>query len=127
MRPSTENWDLPPQAVMSIDEHINRRHARRSRLLKRGIVAFNDRRSTLEGTIRDLSLTGCRISSESHPSIPDTFDLLIELDGLWYPCEVAWRRATQVGLRFTGAAEQCRKTRIQVLKPSTVKARLRKA
>jgi hypothetical protein len=34
---------------------------------------------------------------------PDTFDLIVELDGSEAPCKVAWRRGAEVGVMFTAA------------------------
>lgn len=96
----------------------NLRNSRRSRVLKRGVIAFNQRHSTLECTVRDMSEGGCRIASDAHRLIPDTFELLIELDGLWYPCEVAWRRPPQVGARFTGEPQPSKVRREQHVEPS---------
>lgn len=97
----------------------NGRNAPRSRVLKRGVVAFNGRHSTLECTIRDISETGCLISSDAHRMIPDTFELLIELDGLWFPSEVVWRRSPRIGIRFVGAPEQAKLRRTQIVAQTT--------
>lgn len=91
----------------------------RSRVLKRGIVAFNGRHSTLECTIRNMSETGCLISSEAHRLIPDTFELLIEIDGQWCRCETVWRRPPQVGVRFVGRAVVAAKKREQIVTHTT--------
>ena len=91
------------------------RAKRRSRVLKRGVVGFNGRHSTLECTVRNISESGCAITSDVAKQIPDSFELLIELDALWYPCEVVWRRPPQIGVHFTGPAQPAKQTRVQVV------------
>lgn len=75
----------------------------RRRVLKSGIVCFNNRYSTLPCAVRDISDTGAKISSPNAINIPDTFELHIDLDGLWVQCQVIWRRGDTVGVRFTTA------------------------
>lgn len=78
----------------------NKRSGGRKRVLKSGIIAFNGRHSTLPCSVRDLSTTGARLSVEGSMNAPDTFDLIIELDGLEAPCAVVWRRGKEIGVRF---------------------------
>jgi hypothetical protein len=40
---------------------------------------------------------------EGSVTAPDTFELLIALDGLEANCEVVWRREADIGVRFIGA------------------------
>jgi hypothetical protein len=65
----------------------------RRRVLKTGIIAFNDHRSTIGCVIRDLTPSGARLSVDGFMNVPDLFDLIIELEGLEASCQVAWRRA----------------------------------
>ena len=92
-----------------------KRELRRARTLKRGVVAFSGRHATVECSVRNISTTGCQISSDAHQLIPDTFELLIELDGLWYPCKVAWRKPPLIGVVFTGPTQPAKVTRTQVV------------
>ena len=64
----------------------------RRRVLKSGIAASNDRRLTVNCTVRDISDTGARLRVEGSMTVPDTFELLIPLDGLEAPCQVVWRK-----------------------------------
>jgi len=93
------------------------RTAPRRRVLKAGIAASNDRRLTVACTVRDLSATGARLRVESSLSVPDTFELIIEVDGLEASCEVAWRRANEVGVRFLSAPRIVAAKRVQVVNP----------
>ena len=72
----------------------------RRRVLKAGIIAFNDRHSTLPCTVRNVSDTGALIRMPGMVTPPDTFELIIELDGLEASCTVMWRKGEDVGVRF---------------------------
>jgi len=89
----------------------------RRRVLKGAIVSFNGGNSTLSCRVRDLSETGCRLIAEGTMSVPDTFSLFVELDGLTADCEATWRDGGQTGVRFIGAPRYSTPTRAQVIQP----------
>jgi hypothetical protein len=89
----------------------------RRRVLKAGIAASNDRHLTVACTVRDVSATGARLRAESSVSIPDTFELIIEVDGLEADCQVVWRRANEVGVKFLAAPRIVAAKRTQVVNP----------
>jgi hypothetical protein len=100
----------------------------RRKVLKGAIASFNQGHSTLSCLVRDLSETGCRISAEGAVSIPDTFSLFVELDGLSAECEVTWRDGSEAGVRFTSAPCYDTPKRAQIVQPSVPEkpARLRR-
>ena len=75
---------------------VERRQSPRRRVLKGGVVAFNDRHVTLPCAVRDISDGGARLRIEGSMNAPDTFDLIIEIDGLEAPCEVVSRRGNEI-------------------------------
>jgi hypothetical protein len=93
----------------------DRRGAPRRRVLKAAIVAYNDRHSTLPCMVRDLSATGARLRADNSIAIPDTFELIVELDGLEARCEVVWRRDGEVGVKFASAPRMVAPKRAQVV------------
>lgn len=93
------------------------RRALRRRVLKAGLVAYNERHSTLSCTVRDISDTGARVRVEGSISAPDTFDLIIQIDGLEASCEVVWRNGSECGVRFLGAPRMVAAKRQQVINP----------
>jgi hypothetical protein len=101
-------------ALLKPDQHEARR-APRHRVLKSGIVATNDRHLTMGCTVRDLSDTGARIRVESSLSVPDTFELIIEMDGLEANCQVVWRNGKEVGVKYLGAPRKVAARRVQVI------------
>ncbi len=93
------------------------RRALRRRVLKAGLVAYNERHSTLSCTVRDISDTGARVRVDGSVSAPDTFELIIQIDGLEASCEVVWRNGSEVGVRFLGAPRMVAAKRQQVINP----------
>ncbi len=87
----------------------------RRRVLKGAIAAFNLRHSTIPCTIRDLSNTGCRVIGTDILRLPDTFELILELDGLIFQCEVVRRKSDGIGVRFVGPATPYSPKRAQVI------------
>ncbi len=90
----------------------------RRRVLKGAIVAYNLRHSTLPGSVTNLSSEGCCIRAPGSVNVPDTFELIIELDGLEASCEVIWRNVDIVGVRFIEPPRRVAAKRIQVVRPS---------
>ncbi|MFY0613442.1 MAG: PilZ domain-containing protein [Hyphomicrobiaceae bacterium] len=92
----------------------------RRRILKGGMVCFNDRHSTLPCAVRDLSEQGARLRLSGSVDAPDTFELFIELDGVWVDCDVIWRSNDEIGVAFSSPKRQEAPTRKQVLQQQQV-------
>jgi hypothetical protein len=75
------------------------RSSPRRRTLKGGKIVVNDGFSTFTCTIRNLSETGAKLQLSSVIGIPERFVLKLD-DGRDYPCEVAWRTETEIGVKF---------------------------
>jgi hypothetical protein len=95
------------------------RRAPRRRLLKAGLAACNDRHVTISVTVRDISATGAKLRSDGSTSIPDTFVLVVELDGLEADCQVVWRKNHEIGVRFLSAPKRFTPKRTQVINALT--------
>ena len=93
------------------------RAAPRRKVLKAATVASNNRHLTVSCTLRDLSSTGARLRVDNIVTIPDTFELIIAVDGLEANCEVVWRKTNEVGVRFIGAPRIVTAKRAQVINP----------
>ena len=122
--PSAENSDTggPALADSKPDEH---RSNPRRRVLKSGLVAFNQRHATLSCAVRDLSDTGAllRLSEVAH--VPQHFELIVELDGLEADCEVIWRRGRDIGVRFSAPPRKAAPRRSQSVGAAPAKLRFR--
>jgi hypothetical protein len=96
-------------------DNSDKRRAARKRTLKGAVIIFNDRRSTLSVTVRDISDTGARLRISKDVAVPEIFDLSIDTDGIEMPCVMAWRRGEEVGAKFTGPATKSAPKRAQVV------------
>jgi hypothetical protein len=91
------------------------RVAPRRRMLKSGTIAYNDRHVTIACILRDMSATGARLRVEGSITAPDTFELLIPLDGLEANCQVVWRSGHELGIQFLSAPRMVTPKRHQVV------------
>jgi PilZ domain len=76
---------------------------------------YNDRRSTVSCVVRDISDTGARLRVEGSVNAPDTFLLIIELDGLEADCEVVWRKPPDLAVAFVSPPRKVGARRAQVV------------
>jgi hypothetical protein len=72
----------------------------RTRVLKKGRIVFNERRSVIDCTIRNLSPAGALLIVRSLIGIPDCFDLSIDSDAVNHAARVIWKRDDQIGVKF---------------------------
>jgi hypothetical protein len=91
------------------------RMAPRRRMLKAGVVAYNDRHVTIPCLVRDMSSTGARLRIDTSVTAPDTFELIIDLDGMEANCQVVWRKGTELGVKFLAAPRTVAAKRVQVI------------
>jgi len=77
-----------------------RRKKRRQRTFKAGKIVFNDQRSVLDCTARDVTNEGACLALGSAGGLPDTFDLLIPVDSFKRSCRVVWKSSDRVGVKF---------------------------
>ena len=96
------------------------RSGARRRMLKSGRICFNERHSTLECAVRDISEQGARLRLSGSIDAPDTFELLVELDGIRVDCAVVWRSNDEIGVVFTSEKVQEAPTRKQVIQQQRV-------
>jgi hypothetical protein len=105
------------RSVKSMKPLNDRRSTPRRKQLKAGMIAFHGRHSTLTCRVRDISETGVRLEVEN-AQVPDTFELLVELDGLEAHCAVVWRRGSVVGAMFTSPPKIRAPKRVQIVTPT---------
>ncbi len=63
-------------------------------------IQFNNRRSTFDCLVRDISEGGARLELATMESMPDEFDLVIPQHERQYRVKVVWRRNSKCGVRF---------------------------
>jgi hypothetical protein len=92
-RPNRDGW-----GIMSV--LTNTRSAPRLRNLKRGSITFGAG-AAIDCIIRNLSETGAGLAVESPVGVPEQFVLIIKPEPVKRNCQIAWRSAKRIGVRFT--------------------------
>jgi PilZ domain len=77
-----------------------RRREPRGRALKSAKIVFNNRFSTIDCTVRNLSRHGAKLIVGTQIGVPEQFDLTFEGDGSTRACKVMWRRESEIGVEF---------------------------
>jgi hypothetical protein len=72
----------------------------RSRTLLGAQIVFNNRCSTIDCMVRDLSSKGAKVLVSPHVAIPDEFDLTIPQSQRKHRARIMWRDAEACGVRF---------------------------
>ena len=76
------------------------RAAPRRRTFLGARIEFDNRISTMDCVVRDVSETGARLALASPVVLPETFSLIIEPQNKRYRARVKWQRLTVVGVQF---------------------------
>lgn len=74
--------------------------AARARTFLKGVVYFNNRSTSIDCTIRDLSDTGAKIEFASLVTVPDLIELHIPQKQRTYPARVMRRETYEIGISF---------------------------
>lgn len=82
-----------------------RRNALRQKSFLRGCIYFNNRRSSADCLIRDISEQGARLIFSSTVAIPDMIDLYVPQKEQTLRAHVQWRHGDEVGVAFAQAAQ----------------------
>ena len=78
---------------------MEKRATPRSRTLKSGTISF-DRAAGIDCVVRNISDEGACLEVTSPLGIPDEFTLVIKPDNLFRKCQIEWRSARRIGVRF---------------------------
>jgi hypothetical protein len=89
----------------AIPSATERRSVPRLKTLLGGIVQFDDRKSTMDCTVRSLSAYGARIVLSEAFRVPDAFDLAIPHHDQTHRAKVVWRRGDCAGLVLSDVEE----------------------
>lgn len=85
---------------------MEHRHQPRLRMLKSARILFNDHRSVIDCTVRNLSSLGACLTVECTLGIPDRFEVMFEADKSIRRCRMIWHKEKQIGVEFMSAAGQ---------------------
>lgn len=73
----------------------------RRRVLKAGVIHFNNRLSTVDCTVRSLAESGAGLDLSNSFGLPDKFNLMIRSDGFDVPCRIVSQTERHVEVEFT--------------------------
>jgi hypothetical protein len=79
---------------------VESRRTERVRCFLRAKIVFNNKRSTFDCTIRNISATGAKIEVSEAASIPARFELEIPQRGRVYQAQILWRDKEAMGVEF---------------------------
>ena len=80
-----------------------RRTSHRKKSFLRGTVYYNNRQSSVDCVVRDLSDHGARLEFGALTSLPDTVELHVPARGQTRRAEIRWRTDQEVGVCFDEA------------------------
>ena len=81
------------------------RHAERARALLGAQIYLNNRQSTIECQIRNISATGAKLVIADTIAVPEEFELNIPQKGRLLNARVIWRTPKETGIVFVSAAD----------------------
>jgi hypothetical protein len=85
---------------------LDRRKLHRGRTYLGGRIAFNNRSSTFDCLVRNLSQDGARIVFSDAAILPGEFDFTIHRKGESRRARIVWRDETQAGILFLHANDE---------------------
>jgi hypothetical protein len=99
-----------PAAAFAEKLKDERRFAQRRTSILPGVIQSDGMHGALSCVVRDLSSTGAQIDLkldkssvvDSASALPKSFLLILTREDAAIACEVAWRKAKSVGVRFRG-------------------------
>ena len=107
---------------------VEARRSERVRSFLRARILFNNGASTIDCTIKNISLHGAKIDIAHSMSVPSEFDLEVPQRGRTYRAKMMWRAADSIGVEFieqgaVGETAQTAQATIQRLEAENRKLR----
>jgi hypothetical protein len=82
-----------------------RRSSSRKRAFLQGRVYFDNRRTSIDCLVRDISDAGAKLKFAHAPITPEVFDLHVPNKDESFRARVQWRSRDEVGVTFDGAED----------------------
>lgn len=92
--------------------------------MKGGTITFSGRFTTLPCVVRNISDNGARIQAQNTADVPDTFVLIVEMDGIEVDCQVVWRNEKFAGVKFTSEIKYTNPKRVQIVSATGVEKKV---
>lgn len=78
----------------------DRRRDARRRVIYGGVLAYNDRFSTMDCVVRNFTASGAKIALPANAILPDRLALAVRRKNREYAARIVWRSEREVGLEF---------------------------
>jgi hypothetical protein len=88
---------------------IERRSLARHKTFIKGRIDFNNRLSSMDCIVRDVTNCGARLEASESVALPDTFELYLPNKDEHFRAQVEWRKGNHVGVSWN--AERASKQR----------------
>jgi hypothetical protein len=79
---------------------LDRRRSVRDKVIYGGVASVNDRGSTMDCVVRNISEGGACVEFEATAKLPEEMRLTIARKGRSFLARMIWRQANKVGLAF---------------------------
>ncbi|MGH6677183.1 MAG: PilZ domain-containing protein, partial [Xanthobacteraceae bacterium] len=86
--------------VRNMEEAQNLRSSDRIRAFLRAQIIFNNRMSTIDCIVKNISPTGARIALNDALTVPTEFELYIPQRGRSHHARLVWRDKDAIGVDF---------------------------
>lgn len=83
-----------------------RRKSPRGRTYIGAVIVFNNRASSVECLIRNMSDRGAKLVFADTVAVPEEFDLVIARQGREHRCRMVWRHTDETGIVFVRRGDQ---------------------
>jgi PilZ domain len=87
---------------MLVEDHAEKRAKPRRRVAKAAKMTWGDFIFVRDCALRDVSLTGARVTVKAAHEVPDEFYLIFSADRTMRKACVIWRRGEEIGVEFDG-------------------------
>jgi hypothetical protein len=79
---------------------LDRRQTPRDKVLYGGVAEINERGSTMDCVVRNISESGACVEFDQAAELPEEINLTIARKGRSFLARMIWRQANRVGLAF---------------------------
>src|SRR5215204_4052160 len=79
---------------------LDRSQGPRDKVLYGGVAEINERGSTMDCVVRNISAGGACVEVDQNAKLPEEMNLTIARKGRSYLARMIWRQANRVGLAF---------------------------
>ena len=87
-------------SIAAPEATVEKRSTVRAKSLFRGLIHLNNRRTTLDCIIRNVSDQGARLDLANGHLAPERFDIVVPQKRRTYKAQLAWRADDRIGVRF---------------------------